>query len=182
MTDKELLRLTERKPFTKAAILSMDKVVFNPVFRPFCEQNYCGMYGANYSCPPVCGTPEQMERRMRTFSRALVLRSEWMIQDYKDKKVVSAAKSVHNAASQEIIKTLRKHGELCLLAGCGCCMLCTPCAMREGKPCKEPEEMYSCMSAYCIYVKDLAEKCGMGYDSKGGIIPFFSLIAFGQNR
>ena len=34
------------------------------------------------------------------------------------------------------------------------------------------------MSAYCFYVKDLAEKCGMVYDYKDGALPFFLVCLF----
>lgn len=178
MTEKELLRLTGRKPFAKATIVSMDEVVFDPVFRPFCEQNFCGMYGVNHSCPPECGTPAEMEQRMRSFSHALVLQSEWSIDDYTAKTAVRAAKAAHNAASQEIIMALRASGAKCLLAGCGCCMLCDTCGAIQGSPCQYPDEQYSCMSAYCIYVRDLAEKCGMQYNAGEGKVAFFSMLAF----
>ena len=37
---------------------------------------------------------------------------------------------------------------------------------------------YSCMAAYCIHVKKLAEDCGMNYDYKDGILPFFGMYVF----
>ena len=30
-------------------------------FRSFCEENRCGNYNANYSCPPDCGSPDYMK-------------------------------------------------------------------------------------------------------------------------
>ena len=32
------------------------------------------------------------------------------------------------------------------------------CHLKNGKPCPHPEERYSCMSAYCIFVRKLAEQ------------------------
>ena len=55
---------------------------------------------------------------------------------------------------------------------------CGIIVMREGKPCRFPEFRYSCMSAYCIYVKKLAEACGMVYDYKDGILPYFGMYVF----
>jgi hypothetical protein len=37
---------------------------------------------------------------------------------------------------------------------------------------------YSCLSAYCVYVKKLADACGMEYACKDGRLAFFGLYAF----
>lgn len=177
MTDKILTQAAEKKLFSAACVIETKKIVFKPEFRPFCEENYCGQYDANYSCPPTCGTPEEMKARILRYRYALVLQSKWHISDIHDKDAIYLAKLAHNHTSLELKREIEADYGECLLAGCGCCMLCSPCAMREGRPCKDPQERYSCMSAYCIYVKDLAEKCGMEYDGKDGITPLFSLIA-----
>ena len=64
------------------------------------------------------------------------------------------------------------------MVGASGCALCNPCTITNGEPCKFPNKRYSCMSAYCIYVKDLAEKCGMVYDYKEGALPFFSMYVY----
>lgn len=178
MTDKILTQAAEKKLFSAACVIETKKIVFKPEFRAFCEENYCGQYSANYSCPPECGTPEEMKNRILQYQYALVLQSKCELPDVHDKEAVRRAKLAHNQAAHELKLEIEADCGESLLAGCGCCMLCSPCAMREGRPCKYPKERYSCMSAYCIYVKDLAEKCGMEYDGKDGVIPFFSLITF----
>ena len=69
-----------------------------------------------------------------------------------------------------------------LMVGASFCSLCTQCAITEGKPCVFPRRQYSCMSAYCIYVKDLADKCGMAYTYKDGFLPLFSMYVFDWNN
>lgn len=182
MTGKILIQAAEEKLFSAARVIETDQIVFLPEFRAFCEENYCGQYDANYSCPPICGTPEEMKARILRYRYALVLQSKWNIPDIQDKKAIYQAKLAHNQASHELKRRIEADCGESLLAGCGCCMLCTSCAMREGKACKELNERYSCMSAYCIYVKDLANKCGIEYDARDGVLPFFSLIAFEKDQ
>ena len=79
MNKYEMIQLAMDEGFSAAALIGMDKVVFDPVFRPFCEENLCAQYGANYSCPPDCGTPEEMERRLSIYKDALVFQSKWNI-------------------------------------------------------------------------------------------------------
>ena len=54
---EELISAALEEGFAAAAIVDTDKIVFDPSFRPYCAENLCGQYGANYSCPPDCGTP-----------------------------------------------------------------------------------------------------------------------------
>ena len=50
--------------FTQAALMPVSELVIVPEYRMFCEENLCGRYGANYSCPPDCGTPEELHRQL----------------------------------------------------------------------------------------------------------------------
>ena len=65
-----------------------------------------------------------------------------------------------------------------LMVGAGGCSLCSPCAIVEGEPCRFPDKRYSCMSAYCVFVQEMAEACGMEYDCGPGVVAFFSMFCF----
>jgi len=90
----------------------------------------------------------------------------WEISDYQDNTLISAAKRSHRDYTFGLIEKLEQHGYQGFMVGASFCSLCAPCAITEGKPCTFPQRQYSCMSAYCIYVKDLADKCGMTYTYK----------------
>ena len=57
MTDEMLLRIPAEEGFSAAALVNTSEIEFNPIFLQFCAENLCGNYGANYTCPPDCGTP-----------------------------------------------------------------------------------------------------------------------------
>ena len=63
MTELELIKMAEDAGFL-AAILPAKDIPVDGSFRKFCEDNLCGKYNANYSCPPACGTVEEVHRRM----------------------------------------------------------------------------------------------------------------------
>lgn len=174
----KIIEIAIKAGFADAAVIDTADIVFDPAFRPYCEENLCGRYGANYSCPPDCGTPKEMEQRISAHKKALVFRSVWNIDDFGDSGVIMSAKREHNSRAQSVIAQLKDRGYTGITVGASCCLLCSPCLITEGKPCKFPNERYSCMSAYCIYVKDLAEKCGMVYDYKKGALPLFSMFAY----
>lgn len=178
MENQNYVEIALEAGFSDAALIATEKIVFDPRFRPYCEENLCGQYGINYSCPPDCGTPEEMADRVRAKKSALVLCTRPEISDISDSEAIKAAKKKHNDLTFLVIDQMEKFGKDCFMIGSSGCTLCRPCLLGKGKPCAFPEKMYSCMSAYCIYVKDLAEKCYMEYDIKKGKIPLFSMIVF----
>ncbi len=164
--------------FSAAEIMQTDRIVFDPVFRPYCKENRCGQYGINYSCPPACGSPEQMKERVLAYQHALVLQTACEISDLSQTDRFREAKRVHNAAMLRLVKVMRENGHDGFMIGASGCSLCSPCALPSGEPCRFPNLMYSCVSAYCIHAKQLAESCSMSYDYQNGILPFFGLYIF----
>ena len=174
MTDEMLIKYALEEGFSHAAVVDTADIVFDEAFRPYCAENLCGKYGVNYSCPPDCGTPEAMKKRVLEHKHALVLQSIWPISDYKDGAAIKKAKGSHNAASIKLIKRLREEGHQGFMIGSSGCALCDKCAITEGRPCKFPDFQYSCISAFCIHARKLAETAGMEYDGNGNL-PLFGL-------
>lgn len=178
MTEQQMIETAMREGFFAVSAVDVDKIVFDPMFRPFCEENLCGHYGVNYTCPPDCGSPEEMEARVKKYRRALVFQTTWSISDYTDKAAIKEAKGFHNAAMRKAIAAYRCDGINGLMAGASCCTLCESCAIREGMACRFPEDKWSCLSAYCIFVRRLAEEAGLEYAPADGSLAFFGLYAF----
>ena len=86
--------------------------LFFPSFRPYCEENLCGQYGANYSCPPDCGTPEEMKQKVLAHKKALVLQSIWQLESYTDTPAIKKGKSGHNTAAIRRYPPLRRRKSL----------------------------------------------------------------------
>lgn len=177
MTDEKMVQYAVEEGFAAAAVVSTDTIVFDPSFRPYCEENLCGQYGANYSCPPDCGSPEAMKNRILSHKKTLILQTMWEISDYSDAPAIKKAKAAHNAAELRLVKRLRAEGCGGVIVGASGYALCKPCAQVLGEPCKFPDLAYSCMSAYCIFVKKLADKCGMEYDCGENLLAFFGMYA-----
>ena len=178
MTDQELTDLALNAGFSGAHVVNTGDLVFDPSFRPYCAQNLCGQYGANYSCPPDCGSPEQMKEKILAHRKALVMESIWEITNYQDKPAIKKGKATHNHWQLQILDAARSQGLEGFLVGASGCSLCTPCRIKTGEPCAFPDLRWSCMSAYCIYVKKLADLCGMAYDSGPGHVSFYGMFVY----
>lgn len=172
----ELKDLALELGFSDAVLVETKDIPFEPAFRACCEDNSCGKYGVNYSCPPICGTCGEMQAKIQSLPHALVMQSMWDI-DYDDGPAIKRCKGQHNKWTRQLIAKVQDHTKGFMVGASGC-SLCDPCAFVAGEPCRFPDKMASCTSAYCIYVRKLAEGNGMEYDSGPGIVNFFSLYVF----
>ena len=119
-----------------------------------------------------------MAHKIQSHNKALVLQTIWEIPDMSDTAATKPAKKAHNAAQLRLAKKFREGGVPGFLVGASGCALCSPCHLKNGEPCPHPEERYSCMSAYCVFVQKLAERCGIDYDCGPGLLAFFGMYVF----
>ena len=178
MTDQELIDFSVGCGFSDAKIAGTGEIVFDPSFRPYCAENLCGQYGVNYTCPPDCGTPEEMKQKIMVHKKALVMESLWEVKDYSDQAAIKKGKAAHNRWEIQVLKQARAQGLDGFLVGASGCSLCSPCRMKSGEPCCFPDLRWSCMSAYCIFVKKLTDLCGMDYDPGPGLVTFYGMFVF----
>ena len=178
MTCNDMIQYAIEEGFAAAEIVDTADIVFDPSFRIYCEENLCGQYGVNYACPPDCGSTDAMKKKILSRKKALVLQTIWEISDYSDMDVIKPAKTAHNTAQIRLMKRFREHGRDGFLVGASGCALCSPCRKALHQPCSFPEYQFSCMSAYCIFVKKLTDKCGIEYDCGDGLLAFFGMYVF----
>ena len=172
--ENKLVDLAVKSNFNKAVIIDTFKITFNPIFREYCKENICGQYNKNLSCPPFCGTYEQMKTQVLSYKKALVFQSKFTIDNLKDDNVIKKAQKWHNTTMFKVIQSFDiKDG---LFVGASHCILCDSCKKKQ--KCKHPKSSYSCLSAYCIDVKKLAEICCMNYDFKDNTLYLFGLYLF----
>ena len=123
MTAEQMVQYAYEEGFSAAAVVDTADIVFDPSFRPYCEENLCGQYGANHSCPPDCGTPEEMKQKILAHKKALVLQSIWQLESYTDTPAIKKGKSGHNTSRwrpPESRRT-RRHGHASSGGSRRCC-------------------------------------------------------------
>ncbi|MBE6886905.1 MAG: DUF2284 domain-containing protein [Ruminococcaceae bacterium] len=180
MTDIQLLSIAREQGFNPAIISTKD-IVVDYSFRKFCEDNLCGKYGANYSCPPDCGTPRQVHQKMLSKDSALVLQMICDIESYEDKAAVQQARASLNKAVLAVMDKMNECGYSTIPLGYNGCPLCNPCRRTLNQPCVFPERQISCVSAYCINVSELAETCRMEFTWSDKKLYLFGMILFDKH-
>ena len=177
MTDIELLELAKSEGFF-AVMTTPDQIPVDPKFRVFCEENRCGKYNANYSCPPDCGTVEELHQKILAEEKVMVLQTFWDIDGYEDKQTILNAKNSHNAAALRLMEKIRERGYSGFCSGYNGCSFCTPCKRTENLPCTYPEKKISCMSAYCIDVTELSKRLNLSFSWSEHKLHLFGMVAF----
>ncbi len=180
MTNEKIITLAESMGFA-AKIISTNQVPINKEFRLYCEENRCGQYDSNYSCPPLCGSVEYMLQKVLSGTRALVIKSEYPIESYEDYSGIKAGKQAHNSAMLRLNQKLGESDITGLCIGGSCCNLCSPCKLTLSKPCPHPELRFSCMSAYCIDVAQLASICELPFEWDSTRLYIYGMIVMRQN-
>lgn len=102
MTDLELLEMARAEGFN-AAMIEPENIPVNSAFRAFCEENRCGKYNANYSCPPDCGTVEELRAKTLAEDATMVITTKWEIGSYENKEAIQKAKKSHTVCCLDII-------------------------------------------------------------------------------
>lgn len=180
MTDTTLLELAKAEGFF-AAMIAPEQIPVDSKFRKFCEDNLCGKYGANYSCPPDCGTVEELHQKILAEEKVLIIQTLWVMEGYEDKTTIQKSKETHNAMVLRLKAKMEQLGCSGFCSGYNGCPLCTPCKRIDNQPCAHPDLRINCMSAYCIDVAELAKRCNLEFAWTPNKLHLFGMIAFHES-
>ncbi len=151
---EDLKKLALEEGFTNAGQLNLKALVFMPEVRQMCSADKCHAYGRNWRCPPACGTLEE--------SAAL-----------------AAYETIERAGKEHadcFIKMMRKIKAMypdVLGMGAGTCRRCKSCTYPDA-PCRFPEDSYSSMEAYGLWVSKVCELSGIPYNYGPNTIAYTS--------
>ena len=95
MTDQELLDLAARCGFDHSGALNTGALDFNPAVRDMCAADRCHSYGKCWTCPPGCGTLEEISRRAAGYRRGVLLQSTGQMEDDFDVETMMDTEKLH---------------------------------------------------------------------------------------
>ena len=125
---------------------------------------------------------EALHRTILDQEKALVISTIWDIKSFDDKCAVRHAKETHNAAVLRLMAKVKAARCSGFCTGYNGCPLCDPCKRKENLPCAHPERRIRWMSAYCIDVAKLAQRCGLQFGWIPGKLYLFGMIAYHEEK
>lgn len=144
--------------FNNAAVIDVKDLVFVLEYRQFCEENLCGNFNVISSCPPACGTPEEMHRKALNYKKALILQT-----------VLESPEEQFDVKKQSTTITFLQKNFIKMEADAET----TPLLISAG-----PYKRFSCMSAYGIDAQKMADAANMLCWTQDEKIRLFSLLLF----
>jgi len=154
-------------------------LVFDKGFRKLCEDNACGNFGKNYTCPPLCGKIDDMMAQVQAYDRILVYQNIFPLEDSYDYEGMMEGKEKHSEVSEEITDfILKKKYDNVMHLGAGGCTLCEVCGAQRGVPCIFPKRALVSLEACGIAVSNLAQSAGMKYINGENTVTFFGAVFF----
>ncbi|GHV54774.1 hypothetical protein AGMMS49579_16020 [Spirochaetia bacterium] len=145
--------------------------------RGACAANKCKAYGANWTCPPACGSLAECEARLRQYKNGIIMQTSGILEDSLDYEAMERIGLTHGENLRSFNKQLR---EICpdfLLLGAGGCKRCDKCSYPDA-PCRFPTEMLSSMEAYGMVVSDVCRDSGIPYYYGSGTLTYVGCVLF----
>lgn len=148
--------------FSHAGELDCATIQVRQEVRDMCAANTCQQYGINWACPPGCGTIEECEKKIREYSKGIIVQTTTELEDSMDFEGIQELGIKH---SENIKKALDKLHEIypgMLTLGTGSCDRCKECTYPDA-PCRFPEKIISSMEAFGIVVNDVCKANNIPY-------------------
>ena len=163
----------------RAAIIPVETIETDAVFRDMCAANACGNYGRNWMCPPDVGDIHELMAELRTYSYAMVYQTVSELEDSYDFEGMMEAGARHNHLMAELRRRLAEEPlPRVLHLGAGGCRMCEVCGKRTGEPCRQPDLAVASLETYGVNVSKLAAAAGMKYINGQDTVTYFGAVLF----
>lgn len=162
--------------FSQAVPLNTAALIPRQDVRDMCAADQCRAYGKNWTCPPYCGSIEECTEKISGYSQGILLQTVGKMEKIIDTKAYRRTEQRHLEQFHSLAALIcREHPDaLCL--GSGGCRICGQCAWPE--PCRFPEEAYSSMEGYGLFVTQVCRNSGLAYHYGDKTITYTACILF----
>jgi len=159
----ELEETAKECGFLHYAQLDISTLEFMQEVRDMCNPGKCRNYNKSWSCPPACGSLEEISERVKKYTTGILVQTVGDLEDSMDWDSIMETGAQHkeNFGKMRIILS-KKHPSL-LAMGAGECKLCKTCSY-PGEPCRHPDEMEVSMEACGLYVSKVCKDNNLEYN------------------
>ena len=158
----------------KAAEIATEQLRFSEGFLAACEQNYCGRYGRNYTCPPHVGEIGALIAKVQRRKTAVIWQTVHNLEDSYDFEGMQRGQTLHNGITLEVAQQARAVLDDALVLGAGGCFLCNNCAVNSDEPCRFPGRAISSLEAHGIDVSQIERVTELKYVNGANTVTYFS--------
>lgn len=144
--------------------IPVDAIELKEEVRKLCEQNTCGNYNKNWTCPPAIGPIQDSIEKFKKYAKFIVVYEVYQLADSFDWRGMTAGGKDFRDRLLKMKHQMDEHEDF-LVLGAGGCHLCEKCTYPEGKPCRNPEDAIISCEAYGMDVMSLMKKNDLKYNN-----------------
>ena len=162
--------------FTHAVPLDVATLTPRQDVRDMCAADKCRAYGKNWTCPPHCGSLAECGKKIRGYSRGILLQTVGITEKAIDTKAYRRTEAQHLDQFRMFCDAIQETypGALCL--GSGGCRVCGSCAWPE--PCRFPEKAHSSMEGYGLFVTQVCRDNQLPYHHGDRTVTYTACVLF----
>ena len=169
--------LNEETTFAAIYDLVKTPLLCTEMVYQYCANNACGKFNANWTCPPAVGNSKFCISEVKKYSKALIFRSDYKINEWYDFERVQETIGQHQANVRRVRELIPKGIDHLILSGGGC-VYCKECAYIKKEKCRHPEIAIPPIEAYCIDIFRFTKKNNIVYSAPEGEMYYFGMILF----
>lgn len=159
---KKLEEMGKEAGFTAVVPLDVNTIECKEKVREMCAADKCHRYGHTWTCPPACGTLEEMRRRLTPYSEGILVQTVGEVEDSMDFEAIAEISKAHNESFFALQQQLKAAcGSVLPLPQNGCAR-CKECTYPDA-PCRFPEDAGYSMSAYGMLVLEVCKLNSLQY-------------------
>ena len=178
MTREEAARLAETCGFSHYGFFPAEKLRFLQEVRDMCAAGKCQKYNKCWSCPPACGTLEEIREKSRDYSWGILLQTTAELEDEYDGENMMEAERLQKERFEAFCAALSgQEKDPYLPMGSGACGICKECTWPD-EPCRFPKRMVSSMEAYGLVVSEVCQLAETPYYYGPLTITYTSCVLF----
>lgn len=162
MTTDAVMELAREIGFSHVGEVNTAALEFLPQVREMCQSNRCQAYGRSWTCPPHCGTLEEIAGRARQYRRGVLVQTTAQLEDDFDLEAMMEAEKLQKEQFRALVERLREEFPRLLPMAAGSCTLCEQCTCPDA-PCRFPDRAFPSMEAYGLMVSDVCRRSGLPY-------------------
>ena len=149
--------------FTHCAPLDVSTLEFLQDVRDMCNAKQCNKFDKTWSCPPACGSLEEMREKVKGYTNGLLVQTVGEIEDSYDWDGIQDTAKRQSENFGRMWDALDKEYESICAMGTGGCIKCEDCTY-PGAPCRFPDRMAASMEACGLYVSKVCTDNGLAYN------------------
>ncbi len=162
LTVETVMGIANEIGFSHVGLLNVAEMRFLPEVRAMCAADRCNRFGRCWTCPPYCGSLEEIQERVSHYTQGVLVQSTGEMEDDFDIECMTLTGQLQKERFNSLVERVRSEEPDCLPMSSGSCNICEQCTCPDA-PCRFPTLAIPSMEAYGLFVTEVCKQSGMAY-------------------